>query len=263
MSVDGGASWSKALNVSGHPITYGGLDVSYGDPTAPSAVGFASNWRTADGGATWAEMAGVSGVITHDLDPAIAPGAPVRLFGLHNSASASSQVVVSSDHGATWTTLLTLPVGSGSDLAFDYASNALYAVASDSLYKCTASSSGSLRTRGGATWSCVSLDATLPKDQHNSTRVTSVAVDPQQPGIVYIAQKKDIYAANNAVARSTDGGVTWTNMLLQAPLSLDPAGPLQGPHEVSWVRVHPTTREVWAAGECFGIWKAPPPPTTA
>lgn len=48
-------------------------------------------------------------------------------------------------------------------------------------------------------------------------------------------------------------------MILQAPLRTDASAPLQGPHEVSWLRVHPLTRQLWAAGECFGLWIAPAP----
>lgn len=267
LTTDGGASWKHAVNASGGAVIYHGLDVSYADTLNP-AVGFASNWRTADGGATWAAMDGVSGVLTHDSNPSVAPGAPRTLFGLYNPSVGGDVAIISSiDSGATWAPVVTVPASGGADIAYDWAAQALYVVAANSLFKCIVGSdtalpaNTALSTGSSGSYSCTSLDSALPRDQNNNTRVMSVAVDPVDPSIVYVGQTKDIYAANNAVARSTDGGVTWVNMILQTPLGTDPSSPLQGPHEVSWLRVHPTTRELWAAGECFGLWTAPAPTT--
>lgn len=248
VSTDGGATWVPAVDANGSAVVFGGADVSYGDPSAP-LVGFASNWRTGDGGATWAPVPGLTAVVTHDMNPHLAPGQPVRLFGISNANGAAS-VVVSVDHGVTFTTLLKLPASAAQDVAYDYAADAVYAVADNSLFKCTG---------GVGNWTCASLDAALPLDQRNATRVTTVAVDVQQPSTVYIGQKMDVYATSVPVARSVDAGATWTNMVLQTPLAPAPDAPLQGPHEVAWVRVHPVTRDLWAAGECFGVWKAPAP----
>ena len=87
----------------------------------------------------------------------------------------------------------------------------------------------------------------------------SVAVDPVVPSTLYVAATRDIFLASNAVARSTDSGLSFTNLILSSPLQPGPDAPLQGPHEVSWVRVHPRTRWLWAVGECYGVWTAPPP----
>ena len=252
VSADGGRTWKRAVNATGSPLLYGGLDASYADPVDP-LVGFASEWRTADGGASWRAMAGVSGVLAHDANPALPTGAPRALFGVFNPPGSATvaQVVTSADHGATWSTLVALPVSQARDVAFDWATGAVYAAASSSLVKCTPTA------LAPSVYQCAILDGLLPRDQNNGTRVMSVAVDPQQPSVVYVGQTKDVYAASNAVARSLDGGATWVNMLLQRPLSTDARAPLQGPHEVSWLRVHPVTRELWAAGECFGLWSAP------
>lgn len=244
-SNDSGATWNYALNASGLPYIYEGADVSYGCPGNP-AVGFASNWRTADGGATWANMTNATSVHTHDMSPSAA-GSP-RLFGLNAHAQT---VVVSSDQGATWSKLFAWPSPNVVDIAYNWQTGAML-VADGNLWSCAPA------TGGSSSWSC-SLINSIPVDQWNATRTTSVAVDPANPTIVYLAQKKDIYLSWAPIARSLDGGATWASLLLDTPLGQTPDAPLQGPHEVSWVRVHPTTRYLWAAGECYGMWVAPPP----
>lgn len=247
ISFDGGYTWQKAVNATGGTgLVYGGPDASYGCPDDP-LVGFASDWRTADGGRTWSKMVGVSAVITHDYTPGAASH---TLYGMYNGNANQATVVASSDKGVTWSPVLAAPSGTSSiaDLAHDWQAQAFYIVTgSNSLYKCT------------ATAICTLLDSVLPQDQTNSTQVFGVAVDPVVPSVVYVGQAKNVYLASNAVSRSTDGGVTWENMILTTPLSPAPDAPLQGPHEVTTVRVDPSTRWVWAGGECFGLWKAPPP----
>ncbi len=46
------------------------------------------------------------------------------------------------------------------------------------------------------------------------------------------------------------------NLAVNAPLTNTTAG---SPHEVQWLRVHPKTRELWAAGQCYGLWAISPP----
>jgi hypothetical protein len=98
--------------------------------------------------------------------------------------------------------------------------------------------------------------ANVPADQAGGAAVTSVAVDAADTRVVYASAKRDVFLADNAVMRSVDGGATFQRLVLDAPLAGDA---LQGPHEVSWLRVQPRTRALWAAGECFGLWTAPAP----
>ncbi len=88
----------------------------------------------------------------------------------------------------------------------------------------------------------------------------TVAVDPVDPAIVYVGNAKNIYAANNALVRSADAGATWTNLTVTSALSATAPG---GPHEVSCVRVHPTTREAWVGTVCYGFWKIDAPGTAS
>ena len=94
-----------------------------------------------------------------------------------------------------------------------------------------------------------------PRDQFGGVRVGSVALDPVDPAVIYAANHQDVYACNNAVVRSTDGGRTWTNLTTDMPLAGASGG--GGPHEVQFLRVHPKTRELWAAGQCYGVWVIP------
>ena len=75
-------------------------------------------------------------------------------------------------------------------------------------------------------------------------------------GAQVAANHKDLYARNNSVARSADGGKTWTSLAFTPPLNDASTG---GPHEVQWPRVHPKTRALWAAGQCYGLWAFSPP----
>ena len=254
VSFDAGASWAAAALPGGAPALFGGLDASMGHPR-DAATGFASDLRTADGGATWARMAGCSGVLAGDA----ASGA---LYGAGSGSSGGSgSVVVSSDGGVSWAALVAAP-GGGSvrDIALG-AGGALFLVSGGALSLCSnsSSSSGSAGAAGGA-WACAPLPAgALPPDQAGGAAVSSVAVDAGDARIVYVAAKRDVFLADNAVMRSVDGGRSFSRLVLDAPLAGAPGAPLQGPHEVSWLRVHPGTRELWAAGECFGVWKAPAP----
>jgi hypothetical protein len=266
VSSDGGVSWMPGLQANGSgAVIFGGLDASYGLPGANASIGFASDWRTADGGRTWSRMRGCTSVLTHDADPTVAASssAPPTLFGVDSGAAT---VTASADAGVTWSALFAVPGGANaSDLAYDWQSHCVYAVASRALWKCsTAAASESTAAAApvgpDGAWTCSAV--ALPPDQYNNTFVRSVAVDPVNPSIVYAGLVADVYAASNAVVRSTSSGApgSWAVLLLDSPLPPSPQAPLQGPHEVSCVRVHPVTRALWAAGGCFGVWTAPPPP---
>lgn len=276
---DGGHSWTavrdpdKPTNSSAF-AEFQGPDVSFGDPTDPM-VGFASNFRTTDAGASWNSMDGCAGVMT-----AVSAGGNASiLFGV---SAGSTAVVKSINKGLNWHVLFQAPGPTGSkirDLGVDWQKSVIYVVSTNRqhpingtdsmLYRCLAGpplhspadtvKADSNGKKGNIGWSCTSLADLLPKDQLGGFRASSVAVDPIQPAVVYASSKRDYFLANTPVVRSTDGGETFENMLLDTPLLPSASAPLQGPHEVSWLRVHPSTRWLWAAGACFGVWKAPPP----
>jgi photosystem II stability/assembly factor-like uncharacterized protein len=228
VSRDGGATWPLAKDAGGEVITFFGPDVSYSDPTDPN-IGFASNWRTTDKGATWTAMTGCDAVYAFNLK-----GSPI-LFG-----KKGEDIVRSADKGATWTKVVTVP-GRFFDLAYDFARNRFYVAAEDKLLQFENDSWTTLRA---------------PSNQFGSVRVTTVAVDPVNTAVVYTGGPSNVYANHATVSRSTDAGKTWLNLTTRAPRSNTQR---DSPHEVQAIRVHPRTREVWVSGQCYGMWKIAPP----
>lgn len=220
VSRDGGATWTET------PHVYAGPDAAFGDPTDPQVL-FASNLRSSDGGQTWTAMPNCDAVLT---------AANAMLYGKRGDA-----LVQSSDKGATWTETARTS-GGITDIAIDSSRGKIYVVSGDAL-----------KIWQNGAWKTVE---NLSKDQWGGNRVASVAVDPTNPTIVYLACHRDLFSTNAAVLRSTDAGATWTNLTVNAPLK---PGQRDGGREAIWVRVHPKTRAAWVATSCYGLWKIGPP----
>ena len=221
VSNDGGTNWYST------GLTGNTKDAGCGDPGDPNTA-FWDQYRTADGGKTWAPMQGCEAVFTGD------PKA--GLFG-----ASGNQVVRSTDHGASWKPVADLPAPAR-DLAYDPKRGRLMAAAVG------------LYTVDLATGKITDLSPALHPDQESGPKVSSVAVDPQDPDVVYAGGRGNQYLSDQAVRRSLDGGKTWTALTLKPG---DP-GP-DGGREAVCVRVHPVTRFLYVATSCFGLWKYPPP----
>jgi hypothetical protein len=218
VSFDGGSTFAETGHI------YGGPDVSFGDPRDPGVL-FASDLRSGDGGRTWERMPACEGVYT------ASPQGERELYGRKGD-----DLVVSRDHGTTWSKLATVD-GGISDIAVDPVTNRVYVA-----------SAGRLKAVEDGR---VSLLET-PPDQLGSHRIRTVAVDPVDPAVVYAGTGKDIYCASNSVIRSVDAGKTWTVLTRSAPL--DGKG-LDGGREANCIRVHPGTRELWVFTGCYGLWR--------
>ena len=227
LTRDGGKTWAFVNGPDGKPLEWHGADVSFADLRSPK-VYFASDLRSADAGATWERMTGCDGVY------AASPRTGL-LYGKKGNA-----VVSSADHGATWQKVTDAP-GGLVDMAIDSVRGRIY-VASEEV----------LKVWDGAKWTTVET----PADQFGNRRVWTVATDPANPAVVYVGGPRNTYASHATVCRSLDGGATWQNLTVNAPLS---ASQPDGPHEVSCIRVHPRTHEAWVAGQCFGLWRIAPP----
>lgn len=227
LTRDGGETWQFVPGPDGQPLLLGEQTASHGDPSDP-AIGFAGSLRTADAGRSWSRMAGCQAVYTWDC-------ATLALYGADGR-----RVVTSNDHGQTWRPVAEAPVAIA-DVAVDSQRGLLWVAGGDRLH----------RWQDGQ-WQVVDT----PVDQYGNRRIKTVAVDPAAPNVVYIAGSRDIYATSATVCRSTDAGQTWRNLTVNEAL-LD--GQEGGPHEVGFVRVHPRTRELWAAGQCFGMWRLAAP----
>ncbi|HET6557764.1 MAG TPA: Ig-like domain-containing protein [Prolixibacteraceae bacterium] len=206
-----------------------GLDVGCGDAKDANVIYF-SNYYSHDLGNTWKTMEGCKGVFI------------ANLYGDNEVYGADgTRVVKSTDKGLSWTTVITLNY-EVADIGIDHERGRLYIVTSgDRLYQYDSSG-------------LKELTALMPKDQYNAVAIQSVAVDPQDPSVVYCAGAKNIYKSDASVKRSTDAGKTWQN-LTPTNRTTQSADLTDGSNEVFAIRVNPATRQLWAAGNCYGIWK--------
>ncbi len=227
VSHDGGATWAYANGADNKPLVFTGPDVSLSDP-ADAQVCFASNFRSQDGGHTWKPMPDCEGVFMGDVKTH-------TLYGKKGGA-----IVRSEDKGASWTGMASVE-GGFDDLAVDPVRKRFYVASQERLKMWQA-----------GRWT--TLDT--PRDQYGSVRVTTVAADPQDPLVIYVGGPRNTYASQATVCRSVNGGATWTNLTVTTPLD---SATVDGPHEVSAIRVHPVTREAWVAGQCYGLWRIAPP----
>lgn len=223
ISKNGGASF---VNTS---MICSGLDVGCGDAKDPIVIYF-SNYYSKDLGTTWKVMEDCKGVLIANIY------GEKEVYGANGTS-----VVKSTDMGDSWTTVVTLNY-EVNDIAIDHTLNRLYIVTSGHrLYQFDA-------------LGLKELTSLIPRDQYNAVAIQSVAVDPQEPSVVYCAGAKNVYKSDASVKRSLDAGKTWQiitpNLRTNQGLELG-----DGANEVFAIRVHPLNRQLWAAGGCYGIWK--------
>ncbi|MEM9752745.1 MAG: hypothetical protein AAF916_05105 [Planctomycetota bacterium] len=243
VSHDGGDTWLSHPETAWNkdPAAAQALGVAYGHDAAlgypgNSSIGFAAGSRTDDGGHHWTAMEGCVAVYAATSEP------PYALFGVGIDGRT---IVCSEDTGRTWTELADLPE-TINDLAVTPDGSRLYIAFGGRL--------GVLNPEQPET---LTLPVT-PPDQFGNRHIASVAIDPQQPTVVYAAQRMNIYKADTSAIRSTDGGTTWSVLNVNTPLNgID----RDGGRESIRVQVHPSTREAWFVTSCYGIWKATPPTT--
>ncbi|MEM6391736.1 MAG: hypothetical protein AAF797_03095 [Planctomycetota bacterium] len=247
ISRDGGETWERRHEIAFDRANWNkpDADVPFGHqstfacPDAPD-VWFFGPFRSDDAGETWSLMDGCDGVRNVTLGP------DYTLVGTdYDHATGEARAVLSDDHGLTWRVVATAK-GRPGDAAYDPQNRVVYLTAGGQLYRSRLDDSSPTQR----------LDP--PRDQFGNRRVHSVAIDPQQPQIVYAAQNKDIYSVNASALRSLDGGETWEVLTRQEPLS--EIG-LDGGREAFIVRVHPVTREAWFGTGCYGTWRHPAPAT--
>jgi photosystem II stability/assembly factor-like uncharacterized protein len=223
ISKNGGNSFTQTSFVSN------GLRVGCGDAKDPNVIYF-REYYSKDKGETWNIMHGCNGVLIANLY------GQKEVYGGYGN-----KVVKSTDLGDTWQTIVTLP-SEVSDIAIDHINNKLFII--------TKSNNLFIFRNGVLT----EITAKVPLDQYNERRLLTVAVDPHDPKIVYTGGAKNVYKTDAAVSRSRDGGNTW-EIITPNNRTNDGFGNIDGVNEVYALRVHPVTRELWATGGCYGIWK--------
>ena len=207
-SIDGGATWTQtglSWQLSSALSIYE-MVIDPGNPETLVAATSDGIYRTVDGGASWMQQLNLaSGRNTYDI--VINPTNSNILFAaLYSYNSSNNGVYKSIDNGVTWTKLAGgLPVDGATtgriSLSISPSNpNIVYAgfsKASDSALL------GIYRTSdGGNTWT---LQSTAPNHYGSQGWYANViAVDPANPDVVYSGW---LY-----MYKSTNGGVTWTNV---------------------------------------------------
>lgn len=249
ISRDGGETWERRDDVAfdrgnwnkpDAEVPYG-FQSAFACPDQPD-VWFFGPHRSTDAGKTWSLMPDCDGVHNLAVD---GTGENYTLVGHdYDQITGIGHAVVSDDHGASWTRVLSV-MGRPIDAAYDVRLGVAYMVTSEGELYRSRSDSGRETRR---------LDP--PRDQFGNRKIRSVALDPRNPRIVYVAQNRDVYAVDASAMRSVDGGDSWEVLTRQQPLG--EVG-LDGGRESFIVRVHPVTRDAWFGTGCYGTWRYPAP----
>jgi uncharacterized protein (TIGR03437 family) len=249
-SADGGASWTAtsvptATDPSGRTF-YPGIITLAIDPLNPSTLYAGTGagvFKSANGGASWTAINdGLPRIGPPPANPSLPTfPAPIGTLAVdplnsatlyagtaNNSPQSACCIFKSTNGGVNWTAAgngLTSTTPSG--LAFTPSVQVLAIAPSSAstLYAGTAAGGVFKSTDGGASWTAVNngLTSTL-NGQTFYAEVTALAVDPQNPSIVYAG----IYGG---VTRTTNGGANWSpasNGIFSTyvpALAIDPSSP--------------------------------------
>ncbi len=222
-------SWSGARELcvtfnKGGTIKHTGLTVT-GDTIGMGVPGdnnivFFGEYRSIDAGKNWSKMSNCTAVYCASTDGS-------KLFGVNGSS-----LVMSTNKGASWTTVATVS-GGINDVAYNSNSNTAFVVAGGNMFNIDINTKKSSSVYVG-------IDS-----------LKSVAVDPGNNNIMYTASgKPGVSYAHKSAWRSTDGGKTWT--CINRYVGDGKEGP-DGGRAVSYVRVD-GEGNAWFVGHCRGIW---------
>jgi hypothetical protein len=209
-----GTAWQAGAGTAGIPF-----EAVAADPLA-AGVAYAGSGsgvhKTTDGGASWAALGG--GVAGQDVRALSARG------GVVLAVTAAGDIFRSLDAGASWTLVAdgTAPRGPFMSIARDpLAPNTLYAGPIELASGGPGDSFVLKSVNGGATWS---HQPPAPIGLPGDLIPYAIGIDSASAGTLHVA------GSGEAVARSTDGGASWTSMDLPVPnfpesLALDPRSP--------------------------------------
>ena len=189
-------------------------------------------YKSTDGGTNWEDLEVPGAIYVDDL--VIDPHDPRTLYlSALTDGAGWSGVFKSVDAGATWAPLA--PAGGGGELALDPSSHP------STLYL---ANGGLLRSRdGGATWETVEV-AVAGQPVHE---VTHLALAPRAPQVLYVLSEE----GGAIVARSADGGATWSFFAPPRPPALAP--PRDSRHPLA---VDPTDASILFAGWSSGVTRS-------
>ena len=231
------------------------IESSYQSPTNPKVL-FACDLRSEDGGYTWKKMNGCINVYTHN------PKGQKELYGMDETAK---YVVVSYDNGVTWKKVnnekFQPNINSETDglniddVAYDWKNECVYVAAGNRyLYR--------VYLKDGNTEYVVNQYIPeynkAPLDIKGNNIITKVAVDPNDPNIIYCGGPGNYYMNDCSLYRSVDGGKTFQVITSNTTNTIIKSGK-QGGFETNSIEVNPKTGELLFAGGCFGLSKLSPP----
>ena len=226
-------TWDGGKTVTKTGVVVDGFKVGYHAPGDENIL-FLHNFWSQDQGTTWEEMNGCEGVFTSN------PEGERELYGVDNRT-----VVVSRNKGTSWEKIVQIP-SNVHDIAYDHTNNKIYIAAEYRLY-CYSVDSKDLEN----------LTGLVPKDQFGNRRFNTVAVDPVDTDVVYAGGRHNVYAADNSVVRSLDGGKSWHSINVSKRLDTMHFG-IDGGKEAISIRVNPKTRCLHVGTMCHGQWKFNP-----
>lgn len=243
---NGGVNWTDT----GKTVTPGSSNQyqrgAYGDPHASfQTYAYWYHYRTTDSGVTWNAMTGVTVVFAHDHDSK-------ALYGAYGAS-----VVKSTNHGSSWQTVCTLPLEFTQvlDVAYDHDNGRerLYITGEDSQSTGAGQSANLFKYDASG---LVDITNSLPEDPIRPGKAAcTVAVDRNNPLIVYVGRNWINNACHASVYRSTDAGANWTILTPQPGTTYSDFGG-RGTYRI---RVHPTTRDAWVGTFNYGLWRFPYP----
>jgi len=203
---DGGASWSAVAT--GLP---GGTDASYitfsplaVDPASPKTanVGWwesffpslakfdrSALYRTLDGGSSWLLVKFEAGDLTID------PSSPTTIY-----LASSTGVRRSNDRGASWQE----PMGPS------FAALALDPLNPSTIFAASWGTGVSKSVDGGSSWTAINNG--LEQSEGRAISATSIAIDPNDPRILYVAAGPRQIATTSVLYKTVNSGLTWSRV---------------------------------------------------
>ena len=229
---------------------------------------FCANLRSTDNGYTWSKMVdkngetAVTGVYTHDSKTG-------RLFGINDF---TGWVMYSDDDGATWQKYNKESLNKWQ--SSPYVETLSYDSKNDKLYVAWGWTQLSVITDNGST--VTNITENIPKmlqfegaptqtqigSNYCERRIRCVAVDPNNPDIIYAGGGSYTYQGDSSLYRSCDSGKTWKVVSINGTNSIvSTKNGDYGGVEPTCINVKPNTGELWASGNCTGLSKLTPPYT--
>jgi photosystem II stability/assembly factor-like uncharacterized protein len=239
-SLDGGNTWTQlgfpTVTPGFHYNTVGPLFLLSTSPDVFAGQAAYHVWLIQNAGSVWSESdRGLTG--NFGLQVALDPSAPTTVYLASGNGSGISK---SSDGGKTWTNVFTVSAESVAVDPFD--SN--HILTGVSLFAPLSNSNSPLQVSndGGVTWA----DNPVPTPFQDFPP-TSTVFDPSTTGTIYIASAAQSSGAGIGIAKSTDGGASWSMMTngLDTPSSLI----------VQSLAIDPSNPQILLAGTDGGIYK--------